>query len=93
MAEGLTPTKASRASTDTSQVPSTHDTVPQEFLRFYKKPLQLVVDVTTLVIDKQKKYGHIRTFRQKRVDEAKRSLMAKPREEPMSVTAWQSPAT
>ena len=58
MAESLTPTKASRASTDTSQVPSTaEDTVPEEFLKFYKKPLQLEVDVTALVIDKQKKYG------------------------------------
>ena len=94
MAEGLTPTKASRASTDTSQVPSTaEDTVPEEFLKFYKKPLQLEVDVTALVIDKQKKYGQIRKYRQKRVDEVKRSLMANPSEEPVTVTAWQSPGT
>ena len=55
MAESLTPTKACRASPDTSQVPSTQDTVPEEFLRFYKKPLQVEVDVTSLAIDKQKK--------------------------------------
>ena len=33
--ESLTPTKAGRASPDTSQVPSTQETVPEEFLRFY----------------------------------------------------------
>ena len=55
MAEGLTPAKASRASPDTSQVPSTQDTVPEQFLRFYKKPLKLEVDITTHGIDKQKK--------------------------------------
>ena len=48
IAERMTPTKAGRASPDTSQVPSTQDTVPEEFLRFYKKPLQVGVDVTTL---------------------------------------------
>ena len=93
MAESLTPTKAGRASQDTSQVPSTQDTVPEEFLRFYKKPLQVEIDVTTLGIDKQKKYGQIRKYRQKRVDEVKRSLMANPPEEPVTVTAWQSPGT
>ena len=55
MAESLTPTKAGRASPDTSQIPSTQDTVTEEYLRFYKKPLQVEVDVTNLVIDKQKK--------------------------------------
>ena len=93
MAESLTPTKAGRASLDTSQVPFTQDTVPEDFLRFYKKPLQVEVDVTILRIDKQKKYGQIRKYRQKRVDEVKRSLMANPLEEPMTVTAWQSPGT
>ena len=93
MAESVTPTKAGRASPDTLQVPSTQDTVPEEFLRFYKKPLQVEVDVTTLGIDKQKKYGQIRKYRQKQVDEVKRSLMANPPEEPVTVTAWQSPGT
>ena len=67
--------------------------MPTEFLRFYKKPLQVEVDVTTLVIDKQKKYRQIRKYQQKLVDEAKRSLMAHPPEEPVTVTAWQSPRT
>ena len=61
----------------------------EEFLRFYKKPLQVEVDVTTLVIDKQKKYGQILKYRQKRVDEVKRSLMANSPKEPVTVTAWQ----
>ena len=93
MAESVTPTKAGTASPDTSQVPSTQDTVPEEFLRFYKKPLQVEVNVTTLGIDKQKKYGQIRKYRQKRVDEVKRSLMANPPGEPVTVIAWQSPRT
>ena len=63
MAESLMPTKACRASPDTSQVPSTQDTVPEEFVRFYKKPLQVEVNVTTLGIDKQKKYGQVRKYR------------------------------
>ena len=67
--------------------------MPEDFLRFYKKPLQVAVDVTTLGIDKQKKYGQIRKYRQNRVDEVKRSLMANPLEEPVTVTAWQSPGT
>ena len=75
-AESLTPTKASRAPLDTSQIPSTQDMVPEELPRFYKKPLQVKVNVTTLGIDKQKKYGQIGQYRQKRVDEVKRSLMA-----------------
>ena len=93
MTESLMPTKASRASRDTSQVPSTQDTLSEDFLRFYKKPLQVGVAVTTLGIDKQKKYGQIRKYRQKRVDEVKRSLMANPSEEPVTVNAWQSPGT
>ena len=93
MAESLTPTNAGRASLDTSQVPSTQDTVPEDFMRFYKKPLQVEVDVTILGIVKQKKYGQIRKYRQKRVDEVKRSLMANPLEEPTTVTVWQSPGT
>ena len=39
--------------------------MPEEFLRFYRKPLQVEVDVTTLVIEKQKKYGQIRKYPQK----------------------------
>ena len=88
MAESLTPTKAGRASPDSSQVPSRHETVPEEFLRFYKKPLQGEVDVGSLAIDKKKKYGQIRKYQQKGVDEVKRSLMANPPEEPVTVTAW-----
>ena len=67
--------------------------MPEEFLRFYKKPLQVEVHVTSLVIDKQKKYGQIWKYQQKRVDEVKRSLMANPPEEPVTVTTWQSPST
>ena len=93
MAESLTPTKAGRDSPDTSQVPSTQATVPEEFVRFYKKPLQVEVDVTTLVIDKQKKNGQIRKYSQKRVDEVKRSLLANPPEEPVTMPAWQSQGT
>ena len=91
MAESLTATKAGRASPNTSQVPSTQDTTPEEFLRFYKKPLQGEVNVGSLSIDKKKKYGQIRKYQQKRADEVKRSLMANPPEEPVTVTAWQSP--
>ena len=68
MAESLTPTNEGRASPDTSQVPSTQDKVPEDFLRFYRKPLQVEVDITTLGINKQKKYGQIRKHQQKRVD-------------------------
>ena len=93
MAESLTPTKASRAASDTSQVLSAQDKVPKAFLRFYKKPLQMEVGVTTLVIDNQKKYGQIRRYRQKRVKEFKRSLIANSPEEPVTVIAWQSPGT
>ena len=93
MADRLTPTKAGRASPDTSQVPSTQDTVPDEFLRFYKKPLQVETNVGSLPIDKKKQYGQIRKYQQKRVDEVKRSLMSNPPEEPVTVTAWQSPGT
>ena len=57
-------------------VPSTQETVPEEFLRFYKKPLQVEVDVGSLSIDKKKKYGQIRKYQQTRVDEVMRSLMA-----------------
>ena len=93
MAESLTPAKVSRASRDISQIPSTQDTVSKEFLRFYKTPLQVEVDVSTLGIDKQKKYGQNRKYRQKHVDQVNRSLMANPPEEPVTVTAWQSPGT
>ena len=93
MAESLTPTKAGRASPDTSQVPCTQETVPEEFLRFYQKPLQVEVDVGSLSIDKKKKYGQIRKYQQTRVDEVMRSLTANPPEEPLTVTAWQSPGT
>ena len=89
MAESLSPTKASRVATDTSQVPSTHDTVPEEFLRFYNKPLQVEVDVTTLGIHEQKKYGQVGKYRPKRVDEVKRSVMASTPREHVTVTAWQ----
>ena len=67
--------------------------MPEEFLRFYKKPVQVEVDVRSLSIDKKKKYSQIRKYQQKRVDEAKRSLMANPPEEPVTVTAWQSLGT
>ena len=67
--------------------------MPEEFLRFYKKALQVEVDVGSLVIDKQKKYGQIRKYQQKRVDKVKRSLMANPFEEPVTVTVWQSSRT
>ena len=87
------PTKAGRESPDTSQVPSAQEAVPEKFVRFYKKPLQVEVHVGSLSIDKKKKYGQIRTYQQKRVEEVKRSLMANPPEEPVTVTAWQSPGT
>ena len=67
--------------------------MPEEFLRFCKKPLQVEVDVGSLSIEKKKKYGQIRKYQQKRVDEVKRSLIANPPEEPVTVTAWQSPGT
>ena len=93
MAESSTPTKAVRASPDTSQVPSTQETVLEEFLRFYKKPVQVEIDVGSLSIDKKKNYGQIGKYQQKLVDEVKRYLNANPTEEPVSVTAWQSPGT
>ena len=93
MAESLTATKADRASPDTSQVPSTQRTVPKEFLRLYKKPLQVEVDVGSLSIDKKKKYGQIRKYQQKRVDEVMRILTANPSEEPVTLTAWQLSGT
>ena len=52
-------TKTGRASRETSQLPSTQENVPEEFLRFYKQPLQVGVDVRCLSIDKKKKYGQI----------------------------------
>ena len=67
--------------------------MPEEFLRFNKKPLQVEVDVGSLSVDKKKKYAQIRKYQQKRVDEVKRGLMANPPEEPVTVTAWQSPGT
>ena len=54
---------------------------------FYKKTLQVEVAVRSLSIDKKKKYSQIRKGQQKRVDEVKRSLMANPPEEPVTVTA------
>ena len=67
--------------------------MPEEFLWFYKKPLQVEVDVGSLSIDKKKKYGQIRKSEQKRVDEVMRSLTANPPEESVTVTAWQSTGT
>ena len=46
------------------------------------------VDVTTLVIHDQKMYGQIRKYQQNLVEEVKRSLMANPPQEPVTVTAW-----
>ena len=66
--------------------------MPEEFMRFYKKPLQVEVDVGSHLIDKKKKYDQIGKYQQKGV-EVKRSLMANPPEEPVTVTAWQSPGT
>ena len=34
--------------------------MPEVFLRFYKKPLQVEVDVRHLLIDKKKKYDQMR---------------------------------
>ena len=65
--------------------------MPEEFLRFYKKTLQVEVHVGSLSIDKKKKYGQIRKYQQKPVDKVKRSLIANPPEAPVTVTAWQSP--
>ena len=93
MGQSLTPAKAGKVSPDTSQVPSAQNTVQEVFLRFYKKPLQVQVGVTTLGIDKQKNYGQIQKYGQRPVDEVKRSLMAKPPQEPLTMTAWQSPGT
>ena len=62
-------------------------------LEFYKKPLQMEADVRSLSIDNKKKYGQIRKYQQKRVDEVKRSLMANSPREPVTVSAWQSPGT
>ena len=67
--------------------------MPEDFLMFYKKPLQVEVDVGSLSIDKKKKYGQIRKYQQKAVDKVKRSLIANPPEESVTVTAWQSPGT
>ena len=93
MAEASTPTKASRSSPDQSRSEGAEDdSVPDEFLKYYKMPLGIEVDVDKLVIDKQKKHGQIRKYRQARVDEVKRSLLANPPEEPIIVTAWQSPS-
>ena len=60
-------------------------------MRFYKKPLQVRVDVGSLSIDKKEKYGQIRKYQQMRVNEVMRSLTANPPEEPLTMTAWQSP--
>ena len=92
-AESVTPKKACRAAADTSQVPSTQATVPEDFLRFYKEPLQVEVGVGSLAIDKKKKYDQNRKYQQKRVDDVERSLIANPPEEPVTVTAWESLGT
>ena len=55
--------------------------MPEEFSRFYKKPLQVEVDVRSLSIDKKKKYGQIQKYQQKQVNEVMRSLTANPPEE------------
>ena len=65
----------------------------EQLFRFYKKPLQVEVDVGSPWIDKKKKYGQIRKYQQKRVDEVNRSLMARSPEEPVTVTAWHSSDT
>ena len=67
--------------------------MPEEFLRFHKEPSQVKVDVGSLSIYKKKKYGEIRKYQQTRVEEVMRSLTANPPEEPLTVTAWQSPGT
>ena len=67
--------------------------MPEEYLRFCKKPLKVEVDVGSPSINKKKKYGQIWKYQHKRVDKVKRSLMANPREEPVTVTEWQSPGT
>ena len=67
--------------------------MPGEFLRFYKNPLQVDVDVGSLSINKKKKYGQIWKYQQTRLDEVMRSLTANPPEEPLTVTVWQSPGT
>ena len=36
--------------------------MPEEFLRFYKKPLQVEVEVGSFSIDKKKQYGQIRKY-------------------------------
>ena len=88
MGESLTRTQRSRALTEASQVPTTaKDTVPEEFLKIYIKPLQSKVDLPALVIHRQKKYGQIRKHRLKRLDEVRRNIMANPLEEPVTVTA------
>ena len=50
--------------------------MPGEFLRFYKKLLQVEIDFGSLSLNKEEKYGQIRIYQQKRVDQVKRSLMA-----------------
>ena len=62
-------------------------------MKFYKRPLQVEVNVGSLVTNKQKKYGQIGNYQQKRVDDVKRSVMANPPGEAVTVTAWQSPGT
>ena len=52
--------------------------MPEEFLSFYKKPLQVDVDVGNLYIHKKGKYGPIRKYQQTRVDEVLRSLIGGP---------------
>ena len=65
--------------------------MPEEFLRFYKKPLQVEADAGSLSIDKKKKYGQIRKYQQTRVDELMRSHTSNPPKKPLTKTAWQSP--
>ena len=49
--------------------------------------------VWSLLIEKKRKYGEIRKYQQKRVDEGKRSLRPTLLKKPVTVTAWQSPGT
>ena len=67
--------------------------MPEEFWKFYKKPLHLEVTIRALVVDKKKEYGRMANYRQKRVDEFKRSLIAISPNEPVTVSARQSPGT
>ena len=64
------------------------DTIADEFLKYYKTPHGIQFDIDQLVINKQKKFGQIRKYRQRRVEKVKRSC----RILPIIVTAWESPS-